>query len=50
MNLILDSFHFALVKSSLRRDKVMVVCAQDEGVHAKHGRIRAEMGAASCAR
>jgi hypothetical protein len=46
MNLILGSFHFASIQSFLRRDKVMVAHAPDEGVHAKHGRMRAEMGAA----
>jgi hypothetical protein len=42
MNLILSFFHFASVQSLLRRDKVAVVCTQDEGVHAKHGCMRAE--------
>jgi hypothetical protein len=46
MNLILSSFHFASVQCFLRRVKVMLVCARDEGDHAKHGRMRVKMGAA----
>jgi hypothetical protein len=42
MNLILIFFRFASVQSLLRRDKVAVGCAQDDGVHAKHGRMQAE--------
>jgi hypothetical protein len=42
MNLILVFLHFALVQSLLRRDKVVVGCAQDDGVHTKHGRMLAE--------
>jgi hypothetical protein len=42
MNSIIVFPHFASVQSLLRRDKVAVGCAQDDGVHDKDGRMRAE--------
>jgi hypothetical protein len=42
MNLILGFFRFALVQSLHRRDKVVMGCTQDDGVHSMHGCMWAE--------